>query len=157
MTLDQYGPTKPCQRTGACVEAGPHLGGVHLDPRHPLYDGPSTTINALPHQARDAARVLLAGGAPVPEVIEMAKEIHRLRSQVAAVSVDKDRQVRAALQRADDCAEHGKDIVQLNEQVHFFDEQARKNDAGRIALLGLLHAVEDLVQAHREERLPSDR
>lgn len=153
MSLDQFGPTKPCQRTGACTEAGPHLGGVHLDPRHPLYDGPSTTVNALPHQARDAARVLLAGGAPVPEVIEMAKEILRLRSQVAAVQVDKDRQVRAAMQRADDCTEHGKDIVRLNEQVYFFDELARKNDAGRLALLGLLHAVEGFVRGSREGRV----
>jgi hypothetical protein len=150
MTLNQYGPDKPCQRTGTCTEAGPHLGGAHLDPRDALYDGPSTTINALPHQARDAARALLSGGAPVPEVIDMAKEILRLRSEVAAVRVDMDRQVRAALQRADDCTEHGKEIVRLNEQVQFFDEQARKNDAGRLALLGLLHAVEDFVRSYRE-------
>jgi hypothetical protein len=155
MSLDRYGPDKPCQRTGTCAGAGPHLGGAHLDPRHALYDGPSTTVNALPHQARDAARVLLAGGAPVPEVIEMAREILRLRDQVAAVRVDMDRQVRAAMQRADDCAAHGEDIVHLNKQVQFFDEQARKNDTARITLLGLLHTVEDFVRMYREGRAKS--
>lgn len=42
--------------------------------------------------------------------------------------------------------------MHLNKQVQFFSDQADKNDAGRIALLGLLHAVEDFVRGHREGR-----
>jgi outer membrane murein-binding lipoprotein Lpp len=138
----QYGPDKPCRRT-ACADGDPHLGGAHIDPRNPLYDGPTTTVNALPMTARDACRNLLAGGASVPDVVDLAREIHRLRDQVAAVRVDMDRQVRAAIQRAGDCEEHGKDIRRLEEQVHHFDRAADKNDAGRLALLSGFHALED--------------
>lgn len=148
--MTRYGAGKPCQRAGACTEAGPHPCGAHLDPRHPLYDGPITTLNALPGGPRRAAYALLAAGAPVPEVVEMAEEILRLRSQVAAVRVDMDRQVGTAMRRAEDCAAHGEDIKRLEEQVQFFGQQADRNDAGRIALLGLVFFVGDFVRAYRE-------
>lgn len=150
-----YGPDAPCQRTtGPCVNADPHLGGAHIDPRHPLYDGPGLTIETLPITARRAAQTLLRAGAPMPEVVDMAKEIHRLREQVAQVRVDKDRAVQAASERALDCTDHGKQIQRLEEQVHFFDRQADKNDAGRIALLGFLHQIRETVSGARQrERL----
>jgi hypothetical protein len=149
-TAREYGPNKPCQRT-ACADGDPHLGGVHIDPRNPLYDGPDITVNALPAVARDACRNLLAAGASVPDVIDLANEIHRLRDQVAAVRVDMDRQVWAAMQRAGDCGEHGKDIHRLEEQVDHFDRAAAQNDAGRVALLGGLHQLEDAIRMLQEQ------
>lgn len=157
-TAREYGPDKPCQRT-ACTAGEPHLGGAHIDPRNPLYDGPTTTVNALPKTARDACRNLLAAGASVPDVVDLAREIHRLRDQVAAVRVDKDRQVRAASERALDCEEHGKDIRRLEEQVDHFDKAAARDNAGRLALLGGLHPIEDAIRglqekARRGEQVP---
>jgi hypothetical protein len=148
-TTREYGPDKPCRRT-VCASGPAHVGGAHIDPRHPLYDGPTTTVNALPMTARDACYNLLHAGASVPDVVDLAREIHRLRDQVAAVRVDMDRQVRAAMRRADDCGEHGKDIRRLEEQVHHFDKAADKNDAGRVALLGGLHQLEDAIRMLRE-------
>jgi TPR repeat protein len=159
MTTDlarEYGPDKPCKRT-ACADGDPHLGGAHINPRSPLYDGPSTTVNALPTTARDTCRNLLAAGASVPDVVDLANEIHRLRDQVAAVRVDMDRQVRAAMQRAGDCEEHGKDIRRLEEQVHYFDRAADKNDAGRLALLSGLHPIEDAIRALQESARRGDK
>jgi hypothetical protein len=153
MTTDlatEYGPNKPCQRT-ACAAAEPHLGGVHLDPRSPLYDGPDITVNALNAVARSACRKLLAAGASVPEVVDLANEIHQLRDQVAAVRVDKDRQVRAAGVRALDCEEHGKDIARLEEQLTHSDNSARQNDAGRVALLNGFFALEDAITMLRDK------
>jgi hypothetical protein len=152
----EYGPDKPCRRT-ACADGPPHLGGAHIDPRNPLYDGPDTTVNALPMAARDACRKLLAAGASVPDVVDLAREIHRLRDQVAAVRVDMDRQVRAAMQRAGDCEEHGKDIRRLEEQVDHFDRAADRNDAGRVALLGGLHPIEDAIRALQESARRGDK
>jgi hypothetical protein len=154
----EYGPDKPCKRT-ACADGDPHLGGAHIDPRNPLYDGPTTTVDALPMAARDACRNLLHAGASVPDVVDLAREIHRLRDQVAAVQVDKDRRVRAASDRALDCEEHGKDIRRLEEQVHHFDQAAARDNAGRLALLGGLHPIEDAIRglqekARRDEKVP---
>jgi TPR repeat protein len=154
----EYGPDKPCRRT-ACADGPPHLGGAHIDPRNPLYDGPTTTINALPMTARDACRNLLAAGASVPDVVDLANEIHRLREQVAAVRVNKDRQVRTAMQRAGDCEEHGKDIRRLEDRAAHFDKAAEHNNAGRLALLGGLHPIEDAIRglqekARRGEKVP---
>jgi hypothetical protein len=154
----EYGPDKPCKRT-ACADGPPHLGGAHIDPRNSLYDGPDITVNALPMAARDACRNLLAAGASVPDVVDLAREIHRLRRQVAAVRVDMDRQVRAAMQRAGDCEEHGKDIRRLEEQVDHFDKAATRDNAGRLALLNGLYPIEDAVRglqdkARRGEKVP---
>ena len=155
MSTNQYGPDKPCQRTtGPCVHADPHLGGAHIDPRHPLYDGPDITIGALSMGARRSAQTLLRAGAPMPEVVELAKEILRAREQVAQVQVDKDREVRAASDRAINCADHGEQIKHLEKQLDHTDGLARKNDAGRIALLGFLHQIRETVNGARQrERL----
>jgi hypothetical protein len=159
MTTDlarEYGADKPCRRT-ACATADPHLGGAHIDPRNPLYDGPTTTVNALPMAARDACYNLLHAGASVPDVVDLAHEIHRLRDQVAAVRVDMDRQVRAASERALDCEEHGKDIRRLEEQVHHFDKAATRDNAGRLALLGGLHPIEDAIRTLQESARRGDK
>lgn len=163
-TLTEYGPDKPCQRT-ACADGAPHLGGAHLDPRNPLYDGPETALNALPHACRKAGWDLLSASRAdgwrrqfVDVALhEMAREILRLRQQIAAVQVDKDRQVRAASKRALDCEEHGKDIRRLEEQVHHFDREADRNDAGRLALLNGFHALEDAVRSLQESVRRGDK
>jgi hypothetical protein len=159
MTTDlarEYGPDRPCRRS-ACATTDPHLGGAHIDPRNPLYDGPTTTVNALPMVARDACYNLLHAGASVPDLVDLANEIHRLRDQVAAVRVDMDRQVRAAMQRAGDCEEHGKDIRRLEEQVDHFDKLASQNDGGRVALLGGFFQLEDAISLLKEKIRRGDK
>lgn len=158
---NEYGPDKPCQRS-ACATEPAHLGGEHIDPRNERYDGPSVTINALGAGPREAARVLLAAGAPMPEVVDLAKEIHRLKEQVAHVQVDKDRQVRAASDRALDCTEHGKVIADLEKQVFHFDQRATALDKSRITYVSGLHEVGDYLsalqaKAKQGERLPSSK
>lgn len=145
------GPDAPCQRITdkRCAAAGPHLGGVHLDPRHELYDGPGITVLALGGGPGKAAWALLEAGAPVPEVVELVEEIHRLGRQVAAVRVDMDRKVREAMRRADDCEVHGQQLVELSGQAHHFSEQADRDDRARVALLEALWHFRDAVDALR--------
>lgn len=135
-----------CKRTtGPCVERQPHNAHEHLDPRHPLYDGPSATIGALPSGPCRAARALLSAGAPVPEVVELANEIHRLRDQAGHLMVDKDRAVRAAMDRALDCEAHGKDIEALNDQLGAVGQQSDKHDRARSVLaVGILNYQQQL-------------
>lgn len=102
-----------------------------------------TTIAALPAGPRAAARALLADGASVPEVVELAREIHRLREQVAHVTVDADRKVRDAGRRALDCTEHGKVIAELETQLTHFDESARKSESARVVLVTGLHGLRE--------------
>lgn len=151
----EYGPDKPCKRT-ACANGNPHLGGAHIDPRNPLYDGPEITVDALPMVARDACRRLLAAGASVPDIVDLAEAVHRLGDQVAAVRVDMDRQVRAAIAWAADCDEHGKDIRRLEELVALLDEQSKHNNAGRLALLGGLFPIEDAIRALQQNIFHGD-
>lgn len=153
--LRQYGPDKPCQRT-ACADGDPHLGGAHIDPRHPLYDGPDITVNALPAIAQNACRRLLAAGASVPEVVDLAEEIHRLGDQVAAIRVDMDRQVQAAIARSADCEAHGEDIRRLEELADLLQKQADHNNAGRLALLNALYPIEDSIRALQQNIFHGD-
>lgn len=141
--MTRFGPDAPCERT-ACTDEPAHKGGEHIDPRSTRYDGPSVTVTALPEGPRRAARALLAAGAPVPEVVDLVNEIHRLRDQVAAVQVDKDRQVRKASDRALSCEAHGEQIKALEGQVTHFDRVAARNDRGRLALLQLPHEIAEL-------------
>lgn len=129
-----------CERTG-CPD---HDATEHLDPRHERYDGPEATFGALPADCRRAASALRTAGAPVPEIVTMAREILRLREQVAQVRVDADRQVREALAQGASCAEHGRQITELGQQLTHADRQAERNNRGRVALLALPHAIEKL-------------
>lgn len=128
----------------------------------------STTLNALPmaakHPAWDLVRHAQKQAWDTAQIeitlTAMGNEILRLRSDVAAVQVDKDHSVVAALAQAQDCAAHGENITHLRGQVHHLDEQARRNDAGRMVLLGLLHSIDGLVEAmgtrtRLEEALPT--
>lgn len=150
-------PYLACERTtGLCVEKQPHNAREHLDPRHPLYDGPDFVIGALNSGPRRAARALIATGAPVPEVVDLVEEIHRLKDQTAHLMVDKDRAVRAASDRALDCGEHGEQIRELEKQLAAIDESYRKADAGRVALVGFLHGIRESVDKLRERQQRGD-
>lgn len=141
--MTRFGPDATCERS-VCQGEHAHKGGEHTNPRSPRYDGPHVTVTALPEGPRRAARALLAAGAPVPDVVDLVKEIHRLRDQVAAVTVDKDRQVQAAFARSESCEAHGEEIAQLGTQLHASDQRAERNDRGRIALLSFPHDIEKL-------------
>lgn len=149
------GPDQPCQRVACINSAGPHLAGRHLDPRDELYDGPHSTLTVLPLSCRDSARKIVdQAPALMPEVIDMAQEIERLRDQVAHVQVDADRKVREAMARSESCEHHGQEIVELGRQLHAADRRASAEEAGRIALLGFLQVVRDFVDAHRKGTAP---
>lgn len=150
MTTTEYAPDKPCQRTTGCVDAGPHLGKAHIDPRDPLYDGPHTSLGAAPMAARKAARALLDAGAPMPEVMDLVNIILEQRRQHGHLMVDKDHAVRAAMTRALDCNAHGEDLKALAEQASHFSRQAEKHDRARTALLGLLHQIRDTVRVMQD-------
>lgn len=155
-TMDRYGPDRPCQRA-ACAGRETHLAGRHLDPRDELYDGPHSVLAVLPLSVRESARrIVREVPALIPEVIDMAQEIQRLRDQVAHVQVDADRQIRDAMARSESCEHHGQEIAELSRQLQAADRHARAEEAGRVELLGFLQAVRDLVDAHRAGRGPAD-
>lgn len=146
------GPDRPCRRT-ACAELGrePHRGGVHIDPRHEWYEGPHSTIQVLPLTVRQAARRLIdSAPALMPEVVDMAREILRLRDQVGHMMVEADHRELAALKRAESCEEHGKDIARLEEQVTHFEREADQNDAARRALLAGWWPLREAVEVLQE-------
>lgn len=71
----------------------------------------------------------------MPFIVDLVQEIHRRGRQVAAVRVDADRKITNAIARVQDCAEHGKDIARLEEQVQFFDRDSTQNNNDRVALV----------------------
>lgn len=150
-TTNRYDPTRPehratCQRS-TCAGQPAHPGGRHLDQRDDLYDGPGSALQVAPLAVRDSARkIVREAPALMPEVIDLVNHIEFMRGQVAAVSVDKDRQVRAASERALDCDSHGEVIRGLERQVTAFDDSARASEAGRMVLLGFLHVVDELLR-----------
>lgn len=158
MTNDRR-PDRLCRRD-ACAEEPQHRGEEHLDPRSPRFDGPDLAVGALNSGPRAAARALLAACAPVPEVVDLVQEIHRLNRTVAALRVDKDRSVEAASRRALDCADHGHLIKSAEESAHHFDQMADRHEAARRALVGVLYTLKDAVgvlqgKARRGEELPT--
>lgn len=147
-------PNQTCERT-ACADRDPHAGRIHLDPTSDLYDGPDIMLRALPHAVRDQAFALLHTARKqgwdqriVDRALDaLGNEIHRLRDQVAAVRVDKDRSVRHASAQALDCEHHGKVISQLEDQVGHFSQAEQRADKGRLALLAGITAFDDFVDA----------
>jgi hypothetical protein len=73
---------------------------------------------------------------------DLLDETSRWKDSWAHSQVDKDRQVRHAMQRADSCEWHGALIKELGGQVTHFDDAYQRADAGRTALLGWLWEVE---------------
>ena len=147
------GPLEPCGRT-ACAAEPAHLGGVHLDPTHRLYDGPDISLNALPAAVRVPVFVLLHAarrdGWNMPAVNlalhHIAEEIHRLQQQNAAVRVDRDRGIRAAQARAEDCTEHGTALRHESHQAYWFSILADRTDAERLVWLTGIDAISDALR-----------
>lgn len=129
--MSRFDKDTTCERT-ICAARDPHLAGRHLDPRDELYDGPGTMLAALPEEAYNpAVRILRQAPALMPEVVDLCHYIERLRRQVAAAQVDKDRQVLAAAKRAEDCEHHGEEIRHQRHQAHWFSVLADANDDER--------------------------
>lgn len=134
-----------------------HQAGAHLDQRDELYDGPGTTLRAASLYIRDSARKIISEApALMPEVMDLVNYVEFLGGQVAAVSVDRDRSVREAMARSGDCEHHGEQIKALSDQLWAFGESERRADAGRVALLGFLHAVDKVIE-NPPEGLTVDR
>lgn len=136
-----------CSGAGVTV----HQAGAHLDQRSPFYDGPSTTLQATSIYIRDSARTIIDQAPDVmPEVMDLVNYVEFMRRQVAAAHVDRDRGIREAQARSESCEHHGAEIKALGEQVHAFDAARERNEQGRRALLGFLHAVDDFTRKFRE-------
>lgn len=102
---------------------------------------------------RDSARkIVTEAPALMPEVMDLVTYCDFMREQVAYVQVDRDRQVRAAQERSESCEDHGEVIKSLIGQANAFDADRKRTEAGRLALLGLLHAVDELTTKYREGR-----
>ena len=154
---NQYDPgnrahTALCGRmkcSGADVTV--HQAGAHLDQRSPFYDGPSSTLQATSVYIRSSARKIITDApALMPEVMDLVNYVEFMRTQVAHVQVDRDRGIREAMARSESCESHGEEIKGLGVQVWAFDAAQRRADAGRLALLGFLHAVDQYTDRYRK-------
>jgi hypothetical protein len=162
MTMtNRYDPSRPehavtCTRA-KCAERPAHQAGQHLDQRSEFYDGPDTLLAATSIYVRPSARTIISRAPELtPEVVDLVTYLEFMRGQVAAAHVDRDRGIREASTRALDCEAHGEVIKGLEGQVEAFDRSARSSEAGRLALLGFLHAVDEVLDAHSKDRLASD-
>jgi hypothetical protein len=152
------GPQDPCART-TCADELAHLGGAHLDPHHRLYDGPDTSLRALAAVVRRPASALLHAArrdgwnlATVNLALhELAAEIHRLDRQIAAVRVDRDRGIRDAMARAEDCTEHGAALRHESHQAYWFSRLADHTDAERLVWLTGIDAISDALRGLDDE------
>lgn len=150
---NRYDPTDPnhkvtCGRTKCAeLERAPHPAGVHLDQRHEFYDGPDLQLCALSMYVRDSARKIVRDApALTPELVDLVTYVGFLEDQATHARVDRDRGIREAMARSESCEHHGEEIKALEGQVHAFDQRATRNEAGRLALLGFLHAVDQLLE-----------
>jgi hypothetical protein len=162
MTItNRYDPSAPnhkvtCGRTKCAeLERAPHPAGVHLDQRHEFYDGPDSQLGALSMYVRDSARKIIRDApALTAEVVDLTTYIDFLEDQAAHTRVDRDRGIREAMARSESCEHHGEEIKGLGEQVRAFDKASARSEAGRLAVLGMLFAVDELVRQHKDGELP---
>lgn len=155
----RYDPSNPnhkvtCTRI-KCVELerAAHPAGVHLDQRHEFYDGPDGALGAASIYIRDSARKIVRE-APglMPEVMDLVTYVEFLQDQVTHARVDRDRGIRDAMAHSESCEYHGEQIKALNEQVSVIDVSAQKSEKARLALLGLLQAIDDVTEHYRQAR-----
>lgn len=153
MTTNRYDPSNPnhkimCTRTTCSeLERAPHPAGVHLDQRHEFYDGPDIQLAATSMYVRNSARKIIRDAPDLtPEVMDLVTYVGFLEDQATHARVDRDRGIREASARALDCADHGEVIRGLETQVHAFDQSAARSEAGRLAVLGFLFAVDQLLE-----------
>lgn len=116
------------------------------------------TANASGMKARTAARNLMTDLdrltppdqlARLDAISDLLAEVHRWKDAWAAEHVDKDRQVRAAMARSAQCAEHGHIIAALEGQVTHVDHHQARTEAARLVMLAWYHACQDIVTAAR--------
>lgn len=160
---NRYDPSNPnhkvtCTRTKCAeLERAPHPAGVHLDQRHEFYDGPGGQLGVASIYVRDSARKIVREAPGLtPEVIDLITYMDHLQDQATHARVDRDRGIREAMARSESCEHHGEEIKALSEQVHAFDAAQRRADAGRLALLGFLHAVDEVLEVNRKGGLSPD-
>lgn len=143
----------PTCQPAPCRAEGDHPGTDHLDPRSPHYSGP-----ILPgYREGEAFRTILA---VLPDTLETRVAIHFLvealrtaEKQAIHARVDRDRGIREAMARSESCEHHGEEIRALGVQLRGINASARHSEAGRVALLGLLFAVDELVRQHKTGRI----
>jgi hypothetical protein len=125
------------------VDVPVHQAGLHLDQRSEFYDGPDIQLQATSMYVRPSAwKIIRTAPALTPEVVDLVTYIGFLEDQVTHVRVDRDRGICEASRTALDCEAHGEVIKSLEDQVTSFDKSAHKSEAGRLALLGFLNAVD---------------
>ena len=155
---NRYDPCDPnhkvtCTRTKCAeLERASHPAGLHLDQRSEFYDGPNVQLAATSMYVRDSARKIIRDApALMPEVVDLVTYVGFLEDQATRARADRDRGIREASARALDCADHGEVIKALEGQVHAFDQSARRSEAGRLAMLGFLFAVDKLLESPRSD------
>jgi len=155
-TTNRYDPYNPnhkvtCPRT-KCAERPAHPAGLHLDQRSEFYDGPGSQLDATSMYIRDSARKIITDApALTPEVVDLLTYVDFLENQATNARVDRDQGIREAGARALSCDEHGRVIEALEDQVHAFDQDAARSEAGRLAALGFLTAVDQLLDRPRPD------
>lgn len=143
--------TMTCTRA-ACEDKPAHEAGRHLDQRSEHYDGPDMLLTATSMYVRDSARKIVREAPEfTPEVVDLVTYIEFLKDQATAARVDRDQGIREASKRTLDCDAHGEVIKDLEGQVAAFDASAHKSEAGRLALLGFLTAVDQLLESPRPD------
>lgn len=140
MSAAEFGPDKPCRRT-ACAETPAHLGGAHLDPRNDLYDGLDSKLAALTYRCRPSASALLNAAKQDGWDVRLVQialhdlidEVDARHREAVACRADRDRGITEAMQRAEDCEQHGADIRYERHQSYWCSVEADRNNAERVA------------------------
>jgi hypothetical protein len=144
----------PGCRPAPCRSKGDHPGGDHLNPRSEHYNGP-----ILPgYREGEAWCVILA---LLPDTAETRVAVHHLveahrqaEKRAVRAGIDRDHGIRDAMERSQSCDHHGEEIKSLTDQVHGISAQLDRTERARIALLGFLHAVDEVVRGHPGEQGP---
>jgi hypothetical protein len=154
---------KPNGNLGTCAYVEPGPGRQCREPReHDVHTPTGTTreswlrdkAHAMGHRERDAVRAILSefGEWPPTVVVEalhvLVDSASHWRDSWAYAKVDGDRQVRAAMAASESCEHHGAEITALGQQVDHFDKAYHQADGGRVALLGLLHSLDEAVRLY---------
>jgi hypothetical protein len=144
--------TMTCTRLKCSAPDVPvHEAGRHLDQRSEHYDGPDTLLGATSMYVRSSAwKIIRTAPELTPEVVDLVTYLEFMRDQVAAAHVDRDRGIRQASERALDCDAHGEVISGLETQLYAVGAAERRAENGRLALLGFLHAVDEVTRAYRD-------
>jgi hypothetical protein len=126
--------------SGTVMDLETHIGGLGECARH-------DSLTLLRQARRDDWNVEL-----VEKVLrDLVGDVLRWKESWANEKVTRDREVRAASDRALDCTAHGRVISDLEKQVHHFDESYRGADAARVALVGGYWNLRDILTTLRKQ------